>query len=667
MLKTLVRQPDHEEAFLQRYTRLRSWARRLVQNDPQQAEDLLHDVFLQFTVSHPDLSTIENLDAYLHTMLRNMHLSQLRQLARVSAGTRSLIDYESARAGLETLKREAEAQACDELRRICQYALLRKSTSKIASVLILRFFHGYYPVEIARIIRKSPGAVDQALSRARAEARAFLSDPNSLAFITSTTESSRVNAEHADIPTEDLLLELQALIFASASGDCFAEDELRAGNGEVSSQWLAHVVSCRSCLDRVNEILGLPLMSTRYPTNTLTKDKKDKRKSDGGPEGGAGTGAGPGGGDGDDFLSNHRRRVKELLDHRPQQLRVAVNGFILGTQSVTSELSNQALSVSLEERIRFIEVFSEREVRLLFCGVEPPPDGPAEYQQRVELSDGRRLELSVDFAESRPQVNVTYSDPGLLTAAQSETSDQVLKSQQPEAEPVVYDRLSARLTENPAPHVLTKVLNAFRVGSGLWLRPATVTLLVALLCLAVLVFVYRRGPTPALSVSELLHRAAIAEDASTSSKEQVVHRTLRLEERTTAGDLVASRRIEIWQGAERGVVARRLYDEHGALVAGDWRRSDGVQTIYHHGKQPQIALGNRQSAIANDNVWLLSPSAKDFALLIGDRGESGVNGGSGGAESAVRAGSGTDRVAFTGLRVQERGNAFVISAQRPAA
>src|SRR5262249_48002163 len=59
----------------------------------------------------------------------------------------------------------------------------------------------------------------------------------------------------------------------------------------------------------------------------------------------------------------------------------------------------------------------------------------------------------------------------------------------------------------------------------------------------------------------------------------------------------------------------------GALVAGDWQRSDGVQTIYHHGSKPQLQLAPNERAgepLTFDSVWQLSPSAREFALLVGD-------------------------------------------------
>jgi DNA-directed RNA polymerase specialized sigma24 family protein len=61
--------PKHtyEDLFLERYDQLLAWAIRLTDHDLQQAEDLVHDVFVKFAMTQPDLHRIENLDAYLYT------------------------------------------------------------------------------------------------------------------------------------------------------------------------------------------------------------------------------------------------------------------------------------------------------------------------------------------------------------------------------------------------------------------------------------------------------------------------------------------------------------------------------------------------------------------------------------------------------------------------
>jgi len=64
---------------MERYKGLHAWALQMTANDQALAEDLLHDLFILFTLSQPDLRHIENLDNYLYASLRNLHISQLRR------------------------------------------------------------------------------------------------------------------------------------------------------------------------------------------------------------------------------------------------------------------------------------------------------------------------------------------------------------------------------------------------------------------------------------------------------------------------------------------------------------------------------------------------------------------------------------------------------------
>jgi hypothetical protein len=65
----------------------------------------------------------------------------------------------SAQIGLRVWASADQLQCADLLVRACDFACHRKETSLAAGVLILRYFHGYYPGEIclllARIIRES--------------------------------------------------------------------------------------------------------------------------------------------------------------------------------------------------------------------------------------------------------------------------------------------------------------------------------------------------------------------------------------------------------------------------------------------------------------------------------------------------------------------------------
>ncbi|MDQ3820364.1 MAG: sigma-70 family RNA polymerase sigma factor, partial [Acidobacteriota bacterium] len=167
MLKPREITPGHEELFIERYDRLLSWALQLTNYDRCMAEDLVHDAFIQFTFTHPDLNVINNLDNYLYGMLRNLHLSQMRWVTRSRFQQLSIVEYDSAELGLRSVDVHNQIQVQDELRRICHYACARKETARAASVMILRFFHGYYPSEIAQILRSSRQAVSIRLRLAR--------------------------------------------------------------------------------------------------------------------------------------------------------------------------------------------------------------------------------------------------------------------------------------------------------------------------------------------------------------------------------------------------------------------------------------------------------------------------------------------------------------------
>ena len=615
---------------MQRYERLLGWALQVTDHDRARAEDLVHDIFIQFTLSQPDTGRLYNIDGYLYTMLRNMHLSQIRRATRLRDAAPSLADFDSAELGIRTVDPRNQIQVREELRLICQYACNRKHSSKAGSVLILRFFHGYYPGEIARILRTTCAAVDQWLRIARREVRLYLNDSDSLNFINATAETVISYPGHASSRTDDALAQLRDAILATNGTPCLAKEDLRqqfapATPGTLDNKTLGHVVTCATCLDEVNRLLALPPLSERHPTDRIGPDR-DVGGGDGprGPAAGAAA-----------FSKKSRRHRKDVIEHRPQELRIAVNGFVLGSQKVSSEVSELSLSISQTEKLGFIEVFSEQEVRMLFLSVEPPPDGQAEYKEQVELSDGRSIELALRFSETWPNVDVVYRDPSLaiapfidpeLQAAVAEKSAVEGRGSSPTMrEGAEVSTIKPRRRFSLAWSNLSRHLPNLKPGTWnleLLFRPATVTAILAALLLALVVFLARRAPTPLITANDLLARASAAEDVQLARNDQVLHHTISLEEKSSTGTLIARRRIEVWHSGERGVTARRLYDERGALVAGDWRRSDGVQTLYHHGTRPQLQLTPDKrgvAAIKFDNVWQLGPTAKEFASLIGSR------------------------------------------------
>src|SRR5919197_4748522 len=163
----------HKELFLRYYLPLFRLALRLTDGSHARAEDLLHDAFILFVFSRPDLNSIDNIDRYLYRLLLNLFRRQKRKAAQMQDISFKIEDYDSAEFGLHAIDFQARWQAQEDLIRICHYACVRKETSRAGSVLILRFFYDYSPSEIARVILSPRGTVDDWLRLARREARAY--------------------------------------------------------------------------------------------------------------------------------------------------------------------------------------------------------------------------------------------------------------------------------------------------------------------------------------------------------------------------------------------------------------------------------------------------------------------------------------------------------------
>ncbi len=609
--------PSHEELFIEHYEQLLAWSLQLTGHDRQKAEDLVHDVFIQFTLIQPALNEIENLGGYLFAMLRNLLRSQMRGAARGGDRVISLVDYESAEIGLRSADPLARLQARDELRAICRYACARKETSKCGSVLILRYFLGYYPSEIRFITRSSSQAVDFLLSSARREARLSLSQPERLKIMKDKSPPLPAHwksPEHGDLPehrdlADDFLGELAREIFQSCHGTCLTQTQLRAiyeeaGPRETETKMLAHIVSCPRCLEVVNRMLGGPPLAERYPTDTLGPDRRDRGDRD--HHGGGRTGGGSGAGSAWNAVGKFRRRLREVIEHEPKELRLAVNGQALGTLTVSAGLNKLNLHLDETEKIAFIEVFSEQGLRLFFLNVAPPPEGAFVQEAQAGFSRQRTLTIALRFNGPGAELEMVYLKPAVEPEAATSPITLVAVKEAPAGE---TDKAE------PPPHRLPAALDSLRsrlFGSSFWSRPATLTALALLILSAALLF-YRPSERK-VSAAELLGRATVSEASLTSRADLALHRTLSLEERDPAsGQILSRRRIEVWQSAGRGLKARRLYDEQNRLIAGEWQRADGSRAVY---RKPKAGL-EPQSSIRNLEVWQLEPSAQDFAAAIG--------------------------------------------------
>jgi len=617
MLSTRLQPYSHEDIFLQRYQWLRDWSLQLTQHDQEQAEDLVHDVFIQFTMVRPDLAGIQNIEGYLYTMLRNMRLSNLRRAARAPSRPLSILDFDSAEVVLRTVGPRERIEVREQLWLICQYACVRKETSKAGSILILRFFHGYYPGEIAQILKGPRRAVDDWVSIARREAKRFLENPaEPIAWKTGNPEH-RSDSISGD--TVDFLEGPRRAIFRSRKGTCLTDKALRelyleTDEHPIDCAFLSHLVSCPNCLETINDILGLPPASDRYPTDMLGPDiggsnapRRDRSSSK--PP--------------NRFAATLARRARDVFDHSPTELSLAVNGFVLSSQTLGPDLTRQTLTVNTSEKVGFVEAFSEQGIRLLYLPVDQPPDGPVEQSAEVEFGGGRTLSLSIGFSGSWPVVSAVYRDPQCkLADLPDQSPDQSMPDDCPAAaEPVPRVRAGRAEILGLRPAAVSWLAALRR-----WVRPSTITAALAVLLILAVLIVPFRGPS--VSAAELLTRAGAAEETAQKTPGALIHRVFDFEKRAAKDGAPAIRhRIETWLDPSKGIQARRVFDEKNRIVAAEWTNYDGLRWVY----QPDAALQfqqepqrNAKAILETGDLWQLNLSAQDFSAIVGQIGMASV-------------------------------------------
>ena len=578
----------HEELFVARYDELRCWAERLCDGQVHDAEDLLQDAFIEFVRRKPVLEDIQDLSAYLRTMLRNMHVSGIRRGHSLKRGGRSCVDFDRLELAVAGIDPRSAWDHRLELELLCRYACSRKETSKSASVLILRFFHDYLPGEIARLIRSNRRAVDEWLRLARGEARRFLEDPGSPDFGALGVSVGAVTLAIDSPGGADLGTRLRSTVFAHRAGWCLSRGEINAlyapANAEtLGHATLAHLVSCAACLSLATRAAGLAPLEDRLPpgdggrTGTGVEELRPTARKE-------------------RIRATLRRALAHVDEHRPSELVIAANGFEVSSQVVQPGHNEHTVRANIGAEIGFVELFSESGTRLAYLEIQPPPEGAIEQRAELDTRDGRRISLRVRFDQPWPEIQATYDDP---------EPDAVPLQEFPVAPPEPLPRFAS-------------ALNA-------WLRPA-----LALASLTVVLFVVglliRRQLTdvPALSAAILIRDSENREHTLGNRHDRIVHRVLEFEDRLMASTSVQRRyRIETWNDAKTQAQARRVYDEKGELAAGEWATGGNPVTIFERGAKPDVT--QEPARPESDQLllrrvstapWRLSPSAAEFRTLI---------------------------------------------------
>jgi DNA-directed RNA polymerase specialized sigma24 family protein len=312
---------DRETIFLDHYAWLLDWALRLSRGSKDEAEDLVQDLYVRFVQSKAELDTTneDGLRGYLYKTLRNLSISN-----GLGGGTDALsslraVDYDSVEYALFAIDRSQLLFVRSDLAGICEYVRIRRSSSRAASVLILRFFLGYYPSEIVLLLQTTPAAVNKLIETARLEAKAFLTRPDSLYFMGQGARKTFPSLQYLPDEPGALFVELRRRIFSETEGEHTTQSDIENrydnhSEQQVPIQEIAHLVSCGTCLEMVNHVLRLPSLSQRFPGDSNGRNDDNPPSSPSGID--------------TRTVPQLRKKLRDTFEHRPNKLQLAVNGEI---------------------------------------------------------------------------------------------------------------------------------------------------------------------------------------------------------------------------------------------------------------------------------------------------------------------------------------------------
>jgi RNA polymerase sigma factor (sigma-70 family) len=590
------RSETREEVFTKRYAQLLAWALRLTNQHRASAEDLVQDAFIQFTRGRTNLAEIENVDGYLHRMLRNMNLSRLSRVTeQIQGKTISIAEQELLQLNSQTVELQRRLQFHEDLQRICQYACSRKETSRAGSVLILRFFFEYTPSEIAQVLCSSRHCVDQWQRFARREVKLYLEDPERLKFVRSQAQVSLPKIQLFDA-RDSLPDQLRHLIFSARTGECIKSNELediyrlRRENALTSAR-LGHIASCPKCLDEVNRILSLPSLAERYTPGSGDHQRRPPANRGGGSSGDSGNG--PTG-----LSTKFRQRLEEVVNHKPKELRISVNSIPVGSIAINADSSELMLNLGADNQIDFIDIRSEEDTRLLFFSPAEKYNDLLEQWAEIELSDDRTLAACVSTDNGTKTLRISYTIAPLIEVRPEFITAQAGcgRSERPEG----FSFISARLLE---------VIASLKRNAW-WMNPVLVALSLVLLVVAAALF-FKARPD-----SSLLDESRLREETSALAGKVITYQVVQLEELNSRGEVTAKRRVETWRDRLRNRRARLVYDEAQLLIGGTWEDNDGSRTIYHHGSG-LVREKRGPAELSFDDPWLLDVTTTQFQSIIG--------------------------------------------------
>ena len=545
-----------EKLLEDRHEQLSTWAMTLTRGDAGKAQDIVQDLCLYFMLSKPDLSSITNLDGYLYTCLRNLYVSNMARSTREAQHVVSLAQFDSVESTLKANPAGDLVQTQNDLRRICSYAAWRKESAKSASCFILHFFLGYYRREVAAISGLPISAIYNNLKTARTEIKTHLESQQKIQLV-AVDGPVDPPLSWTPVPSNVLFRELLNTIRSSCTTPCLPEGDLLAhyksdAQVRISAALLAHIASCERCLSLIDSHFQWPKHTDRESLEGLEgspgghlDNKSESKRSTVPPE-----------------TRILLRRREQTYEHRPEVLSIAVNGKIIALHNIEGPQSILTARIEQQETAKFVEVFSEQNVRLAFVPIlELPPDGPAKHAQRVELSDSRWLELHLTFDGLGLNSQATYFDPALerLPAIEEAAVASVPATQSAEESYPVTLRPEISTARKP----WLSLGSLFPSSTWAWALALSTLLVIALVS-----YRFHSHQEQPLSADTVIQQAIGVETAAL--KGNAVHSVFRVELPGTNGNIEQVGSIEVWKDSGQQRYSHRVFDSRNQLFAEEW-------------------------------------------------------------------------------------------------
>jgi RNA polymerase sigma factor (sigma-70 family) len=407
------RQRTLQAVFESQYAWLLRWAMHFTGNDRAAAEDLVQETFVRLLLAWDTLRDLDDLEPLLYSYLRYTHLSEQRNSQRQALARLSSADFDTLAvtlrsASIRTAQNLDQIEVQNELRSILDFLLWRKQSARFASMFLLRFFHGYFPEEIASICLAKRFSVDLGLRQARRELKTHLADPHRLRVLGRAPFAEQKPIRIA-VPMEQFEEELRLRIFQWNNGACPSPEEFEciysAQNPRgMETGVLAHVVACEHCLDNVSRRSGAPPPTARSMDESLSRAPRSISKKNSATVKQKLA----------RIFAEGENRMREIYEHRPTELMIALNAQVVAVRDIDARASRATLKVETHsvQTLELIEIFSEDGLLLLSMPITSrPPKSDPEIHHAVQFSEDRMLSLAVRFTRDGALIEATYEDP----------------------------------------------------------------------------------------------------------------------------------------------------------------------------------------------------------------------------------------------------------------